>query len=135
MAGWIASPPNWAHGIYDFGLVYNEQTGWHATLQCHITVCKEDSKSGANVHISFYMTQGQQISVYIPGNSWKKIFFKPDANGDLYDDGGPGAPFIRGMPCYDVIQTRAFSCFYEKYPNMKKQAPLEINDASKWPSL
>lgn len=135
MAGWIDGAPGWAHGIYDFGLLYNEQTGWHRVLQCHITVCQENSRSGANVHISMYITQGQQISVYQPNNSWAKIFFYPDAGGELTDNGGPRSNFIRNMPCYDVIRPKAFECFYEKYPSWKPQAPLALDDASQWPSL
>ncbi|MBW6398568.1 hypothetical protein KPL78_11955 [Roseomonas sp. HJA6] len=135
MAGWIDGAPSWSHGIYDFGLLYNEQTGWQRVLQCHITVCKQDSRSGANVHISMYNTQGAEISVYRPNTAWAKLYYYPDQNGALFDNGGPRSGFIRNMPCFDVIKPKAFECFYEKYPNLRPQAPLALGDESQWPSL
>ena len=59
MAGWIDSPPSWSLGIYNYGLLYNENTGWHAPRQCHITVCTDNR--GENAHISVYDTNGQEI--------------------------------------------------------------------------
>jgi hypothetical protein len=135
MAGWINGAPDWSYGIYDYGLLYNEQTGWHQPLQCHITVCKPEARDGSNVHISMYQTQGAQISVYIPGNAWAKLYFRPDGDGELYDSGGPFNADIKAMPCYDLVKAQAATCFYEKYPGLRKQVLPSLADASAWPSL
>lgn len=135
MGKWIDGAPKWALGIYDYGLLYNETTGWHAPLQCHITVCSESSRDGANVHISMYETAGAQISVYIRDYAWAKLYFKPNASGDLQETGGPFNRYIKRMPCYDLVKAQAETCFYEKYPQMRRQAVPNFTDQSAWPSL
>lgn len=135
MAGWINGAPGWSLGIYDYGLLYNESTGWLLPMQCHITVCAPHARDGENVHISFYVTNGAEISVYIPGNAWAKLYFKPDGAGELYDNGGPRARAIRAMPVFGLIKAQAERCFYEKYPGMRRQVLPSTEDTNAWPAL
>ena len=122
----------WCAALYDYGLLYNLDTGWQRSMQCHITVTNDRSYDGVGFHISLYEPLGGLIGAgsYNPTTAWAKLYFYQTQAGTFryYNNYGRRRNEILNMPGYESIRDQGIEVFYSAYPDSRPKVAYVMKD-------